>query len=265
MGPNHSCSTACATGAHSIGDAFRLIQSGVCDLMVAGGVDSCVNPLAMTGFSRARALSTKYNSCPSSASRPFDSGRDGFVIGEGAGVLVLESEDHARARGANIHCTLSGFGSSGDADHVTTAREDGAGAVSAMEKALEEAGVSGDQVWAVNAHATSTPLGDRAEATALARVLQGGGGALVTSNKGAMGHLLGAAGAVEAVFSVLSVKTGRVPPCINIETLDTDIAQLGLNIVREEAVVCDAEKRILLKNSFGFGGTNASLVFENYL
>ena len=264
MGPNHSCSTACATGAHSIGDAFRLIQSGVCDLMVAGGVDSCVNPLAMTGFSRARALSTKYNSSPSEASRPFDSGRDGFVMGEGAGVLVLESEQHARERGANIHCTISGFGSSGDADHVTTAREDGAGAVSAMEKALQEAGVAGEEVWAVNAHATSTPLGDRAEATALARVLEGGR-ALVTSNKGALGHLLGAAGAVEAVFSVLSVKTGRVPPCINIETLDPNIAKLGLNIVRGEAVVCDAEKRILLKNSFGFGGTNASLVFENYL
>ena len=199
MGPNHSCSTACATGAHSIGDAFRLIQSGVCDLMVAGGVDACVNPLAMTGFSRARALSTKYNSCPSEASRPFDIGRDGFVIGEGAGVLVLESEQQARERGADILCSISGFGSSGDAEHVTSAREDGAGAVAAMSAALEEAGVAGDQVWAVNAHATSTPLGDRAEATGLARVLQGGQ-ALVTSNKGAMGHLLGAAGAVEAVF-----------------------------------------------------------------
>ena len=152
-------------------------------MMVAGGVDSCVNPLAMTGFSRARALSTKYNASPSLASRPFDSGRDGFVMGEGAGILVLESEDHARARGANIHCTVSGFGSSGDADHITTAREDGAGARSAMLKALEEAGVSGDQVWAVNAHATSTPLGDRAEAAAISQVVRGAP-CHVTSNKG---------------------------------------------------------------------------------
>jgi len=266
MGPNHSCSTACATGAHSIGDAVNLIRRNVCDVMLAGGVDACVNPLAMVGFSRARALSTKYNSSPSRASRPFDSERDGFVMGEGAGVLVLESEQHARERGANIHCRITGFGSSGDAHHITTAREDGAGAVSAMTQALAEAGLSGHQVWAVNAHATSTPLGDRAEAAAIARVVEGGDSpCYVTSNKGALGHLLGAAGAVEAVFSVLSVKSGLLPPSINIQSLDTEIAGLGLNIVRDGSLLCDRQKRVLLKNSFGFGGTNASLVFENYL
>merc|ERR1719282_261256 len=238
--------------------------------MLAGGVEACIGPLAMTGFSRARALSTKFNDNPENASRPFDKDRDGFVMGEGAGILVLESEQHARDRGARIYCRLSGFGSSGDADHITTAREDGAGARAAMEAAMSEAGVgAGDQVWSVNAHATSTPLGDQAEAGAIASVLHGseagaiasvlhGSRAMVTSNKGSIGHLLGAAGAVEAVFSVLSVCQGIVPPTINIDNLDTNIENLNLNIVKGTKV-CDTstKRRILLKNSFGFGGTNA--------
>jgi len=262
MGPNHSCSTACATGGHSIGEAMRLIQYGVCDVMVAGGVDACINPLSMMGFSRARALSTKYNDYPASASRPFDVGRDGFVMGEGAGILVLEREDHAVARGAKIYCRVVGYGSSGDADHITTAREDGAGAINAMAAALRDAGIDGSDIWSVNAHATSTPLGDKAECGAIRSVL-GGSQAYVTSNKGSIGHLLGAAGAVESVFSVLSVEQGIVPPSVNIDQIDSKLGQ-SLNIVIDKCIVDQSSKRrLLLKNSFGFGGTNVSLVFGN--
>ena len=260
MGPNHSCSTACATGGHSIGEAMRLLQHGVCDVMVAGGVDACINPLSMMGFSRARALSTKYNDNPAVASRPFDVGRDGFVMGEGAGILVLEREEYAKARGARVYCKVIGYGSSGDADHITTAREDGAGAINAMEAAMKDAGIESSDIWSVNAHATSTPLGDKAECRAISSVL-GGSPAYVTSNKGSIGHLLGAAGAVESVFSVLSVDQGIVPPSINIEELDSRLAQ-EVNIVQGKQVVDQgSQSRILLKNSFGFGGTNVSLVF----
>jgi len=261
MGPNHSCSTACATGGHSIGEAMRLLQHGVCDVMVAGGVDACISPLAMMGFSRARALSTKYNDKPASASRPFDANRDGFVMGEGAGILVLEREEHALSRGARIYCRIVGYGSSGDANHITTAREDGAGAINAINAALRDAGVEGSDIWSVNAHATSTPLGDKAECTAIRSVLDGSP-AYVTSNKGSIGHLLGAAGAVESVFSVLSVQEGIVPPSVNIEQLDNKLAE-DLNIVVGEKVLdLGNERRVLLKNSFGFGGTNVSLIFE---
>ena len=262
MGPNHSCSTACATGLHSVGEAARLVAAGVCDLMVAGAVDACISPLGMAGFSRARALSTQFNDRPAAASRPFDTKRDGFVMGEGAGVLVLEREEHARARGARPYCRVSGYGSSGDASHVTTAREDGAGAVASMEAALRDAGRAGTEVWSVNCHATSTPLGDRAECTALRSVLGEASPALLTSNKGSMGHLLGAAGAVEAVFSVLSVREGVVPPSTNIDLLDVETTQ-GLQVVTDVPHRSHQHSRVLLKNSFGFGGTNASLVFEN--
>jgi len=261
MGPNHSCSTACATGGHSIGEAMRLLQHGVCDVMVAGGVDACISPLAMMGFSRARALSTKYNDKSASASRPFDANRDGFVMGEGAGILVLEREEHALSRGARIYCRIVGYGSSGDANHITTAREDGAGAINAINAALKDAGVEGSDIWSVNAHATSTPLGDKAECTAIRSVLDGSP-AYVTSNKGSIGHLLGAAGAVESVFSVLSVQEGIVPPSVNIEQLDNNLAE-DLNIVVGKKVLdLGNERRVLLKNSFGFGGTNVSLIFE---
>lgn len=261
MGPNHSCSTACATGGHSIGEAMRLLQHGVCDVMVAGGVDACINPLSMMGFSRARALSTKFNDNPAAASRPFDIDRDGFVMGEGAGILVLEREEHALARGARVYCRVTGYGSSGDADHITTAREDGAGAINAMKAALKDADVKGSDIWSVNAHATSTPLGDRAECVAIKSVLRGGP-AYVTSNKGSIGHLLGAAGAVESVFSVMSVCEGIVPPSVNVEQLDSELGE-DLNIVLGSKVTDQGnKKRILLKNSFGFGGTNVSLIFE---
>jgi len=260
MGPNHSCSTACATGGHSIGEAMRLLQHGVCDIMVAGGVDACINPLSLMGFSRARALSTKFNNNPGVASRPFDSDRDGFVMGEGAGILVLEREQHAVDRGASIYCKISGYGSSGDADHITTAREDGAGAINAMQSALHDAKIRADEIWSINAHATSTPLGDRAECKAIRSILNGSA-AHVTSNKGSIGHLLGAAGAVESVFSVLSVKDGIIPPCINIENLDSELGE-NLNIVVHEKKIDFSGRRCLLKNSFGFGGTNVSLVFE---
>eukprot|EP00092_Neocalanus_flemingeri_P037415 GFUD01040741.1.p1 GENE.GFUD01040741.1~~GFUD01040741.1.p1 ORF type:complete len:440 (+),score=86.03 GFUD01040741.1:39-1358(+) len=263
MGPNHSCSTACATGGHSIGEAMRLLQHGVCDVMVAGGVDACINPLAMMGFSRARALSSKYNDNPAKASRPFDVNRDGFVMGEGAGILVLEREEHAVERGAKVYCKVVGYGSSGDADHITTAREDGAGAINAMQAALKDAQVESADVWSVNAHATSTPLGDKAECRAIRSVL-GGSSAYVTSNKGGIGHLLGAAGAVESVFSALSVMEGVVPPCVNIDSVDSEFVE-GLNIVIGKKIVdTGSDRRILIKNSFGFGGTNVSLIFENY-
>jgi len=229
--------------------------------MVCGGVDACISPLGMLGFSSARALSKRFNDTPEVASRPFDAKRDGFVMGEGAGMLVLEREEHALARGAKIYCELAGYGSSGDAEHVTTAREDGKGAAQAMLAALEDAEVDGDQVWSVNAHATSTPLGDRAECTALRQVVKES--CLVTSNKGSLGHTLGAAGALESIFSVLSLVQGIVPPCANLEEADPDCSR-GLNLVqggpyREK----DQAQRIVLKNSFGFGGTNVSLVFQS--
>jgi len=263
MGPNHSCSTACATGGHSIGEAMRLLQHGVCDVMVAGGVDACISPLAMMGFSRARALSTKFNDQPAVASRPFDDKRDGFVMGEGAGILVLEREEHALERGAKVYCRLAGYGSSGDADHITTAREDGAGAINAMKAALKDAQIEGTDVWSVNAHATSTPLGDKAECRAIRSVLDGSP-AYVTSNKGAMGHLLGAAGAVESVFSVLSVLEGVIPPSVNIDNLDNEVGGELNIVVGNKVVEVGNDRNILLKNSFGFGGTNVSLVFEKY-
>ena len=263
MGPNHSCSTACATGGHSIGEAMRLLQHGVCDVMVAGGVDACISPLAMMGFSRARALSTKFNDKPAVASRPFDVNRDGFVMGEGAGILILETEKHAVERGAKVYCRLVGYGSSGDADHITTAREDGAGAINAMQAALTDAQLDGSDVWSINAHATSTPLGDKAECVAIRSVL-GGSSAYVTSNKGSIGHLLGAAGAVESVFSVLSVTEGVVPPSVNVDNMDSELKE-GLNIVIGNKIVdTESDRKVLIKNSFGFGGTNVSLVFESY-
>jgi len=229
--------------------------------MVCGGVDACISPLGMLGFSSARALSKRFNDTPEIASRPFDAKRDGFVMGEGAGMLVLEREEHALARGAKIYCELVGYGSSGDAEHVTTAREDGKGAAQAMLAALEDAELEGDQVWSVNAHATSTPLGDRAECTALRQVVKES--CLVTSNKGSLGHTLGAAGALESIFSVLSLVQGIVPPCANLEEADPECSY-GLKIVQGGPYTeKDQGPRIVLKNSFGFGGTNVSLVFQS--
>uniref|UniRef100_A0ACD5V878 Uncharacterized protein n=2 Tax=Avena sativa TaxID=4498 RepID=A0ACD5V878_AVESA len=261
QGPNHAAVTACATGAHSIGDATRMIQFGDADVMVAGGTESSIDALSIAGFSRLRALSTKYNSLPQAASRPFDCGRDGFVIGEGCGVMVLEALDHAAERGAKIYAEVRGYGMSGDAHHITQPQNDGKGAMLAMERALEQSGLRTDQIDYLNAHATSTPLGDAVEATAIKSVFghhATSGGLAISSTKGAIGHLLGAAGSVEAIFTVLAIHHGVAPPTLNLEQPDPlfEGAFMPLTAAKKMPI------RAAISNSFGFGGTNASLLFS---
>lgn len=260
QGPNHAAVTACATGAHSIGDAARMILFGDADVMVAGGTEASIDALSIAGFCRLKAMSTRYNSSPCEASRPFDCGRDGFVIGEGCGLMVLEELDHARKRGAKIYAELCGYGMSGDAHHITQPHNDGRGAILAMTSAIKQAGLHPNQVEYVNAHATSTPLGDVVEATAMKFVFgdHATSGALaISSTKGAIGHLLGAAGAVEAIFTALAIHSGIAPLTLNLSQPDPIFADGFMPLTSSKQM----EIKAALSNSFGFGGTNTSLLF----
>jgi 3-oxoacyl-[acyl-carrier-protein] synthase II len=257
-GPNHAVVTACSTGSHAIGDAGRLIALGDADVMVAGGTESPVNRLSMAGFAAARALSTGFNDTPEKASRPYDKDRDGFVMGEGAGVVVLEEYEHAKARGAKIYGELIGYGMSGDAYHITAPTPDGDGAFRCMQAALKRAGITPDEVDYVNAHGTSTPLGDEIELNAVHRLAGNAAGKItMSSTKSMVGHLLGAAGAVEAIFSLLAMRDQVAPPTIN---LDNPSVETPIDLVPHKAA--KREINTALSNSFGFGGTNASLVFR---
>lgn len=265
-GPNHAATTACTTGAHSIGDASRLIQFGDADVMIAGGSESCIHPLAVSGFARARSLATQWNDRPAESSRPFDRDRDGFVIGEGAGVVVLEELEHAKARGAKIYAEVAGYGLSSDAYHMTAPREDGQGPRLAMKHALRHAGLKPSAVDYINAHATSTPLGDAAENRAIKDLLLGEDGKgkasdiNISSTKGAIGHLLGAAGSVEAIFTVLGIHHNTLPPTLNLSNPGDPYENFDCNYVPKTAQ--QKEINVALSNSFGFGGTNASLCFR---
>jgi 3-oxoacyl-[acyl-carrier-protein] synthase II len=257
-GPNHAVVTACSTGAHAIGDAGRLIALGDADVMVAGGTESPVNRISLAGFAACRALSTGFNDTPERASRPYDRDRDGFVMGEGAGAVVLEEYDHAKRRGARIYAELIGYGLSGDAFHITAPAEDGDGAFRCMTAALRRAGVAPGDVDYINAHGTSTPLGDEIELKAVERLVgNAAAGISMSSTKSSIGHLLGAAGAVESIFCLLAMRDNIVPPTIN---LDNPSVGTAIDLVphkpREKPV------NVALSNSFGFGGTNASLVFR---
>ena len=256
-GPNHSVVTACSTGSHAIGDAARLIKYGDADVMVAGGAEAAVCRIGMAGFAAARALSTGYNDSPEKASRPWDKGRDGFVMGEGSGILVLEEYEHAKARGAKIYAEIKGYGLSGDAHHITAPASDGDGGFRAMSAAMADAGLSPKDIDYVNAHGTSTPLGDVIEAGAVARLFDGYLDKMsMSSTKSATGHLLGAAGAIEAIFSVLAIHHQMMPPTINLEDPADEVAGMDLvpNVAKKKTI------KNAMSNSFGFGGTNASLV-----
>jgi 3-oxoacyl-[acyl-carrier-protein] synthase II len=259
-GPNHAVVTACSTGAHAIGDAARLVALGDADVMVAGGAESPVNRISLAGFAALRALSTDFNDDPMRASRPYDRNRDGFVMGEGAGAVVLEALDHAKARGAKIYAELTGYGLSGDAYHITAPSPDGDGAFRCMTMAIKRAGISAGDIDYINAHGTSTPLGDEIELGAVHRLVDNAAGRIsMSSTKSCIGHLLGAAGAVEAIFSILAIRDQVAPPTIN---LDNPSVETPIDLVPHLAR--KREIHTALSNSFGFGGTNASLIFRRY-
>jgi 3-oxoacyl-[acyl-carrier-protein] synthase II len=259
MGPNHAVVTACSTGAHSIGDAARMIKDGDADIMLAGGAEATICPIGIAGFAQARALSTNFNDEPTRASRPYDEARDGFVMGEGAGVVVLEEYEHAKARGAKIYAEVVGYGLSGDAYHVTAPHPEGSGAYRSMEMALRKAGMSPADIDYINAHGTSTPLGDELELGAVRRLF---GDAISTvsmsSTKSMIGHLLGGAGAVESIFCILALRDQVAPPTINLDNPSEGCE--GVDLVPWKAK--RRPIRAVLNNSFGFGGTNASLVMK---
>jgi len=257
-GPNHAVVTACSTGAHAVGDAGRLIALGDADVMVAGGTESPVNRISLAGFAACRALSTGFNDTPERASRPYDRDRDGFVMGEGAGAVVLEEYEHAKRRGARIYAELIGYGLSGDAFHITAPAEDGDGAFRCMTAALRRAGITPDEVDYINAHGTSTPLGDEIELKAVERLVGNAAGHIsMSSTKSSIGHLLGAAGAVESIFCILAMRDQVAPPTIN---LDNPSISTAIDLVPHKAR--QRPINVALSNSFGFGGTNASLVFR---
>jgi 3-oxoacyl-[acyl-carrier-protein] synthase II len=258
-GPNHAVVTACSTGAHAIGDAARLIMWEDADVMVAGGAEAAVCRLGVAGFSRSNALSTKFNETPTRASRPWDRDRDGFVMGDGAGILVLEELEHAKKRGAKIYAEFVGYGLTGDAHHITAPAEDGNGAFRCMTMALKRAGMAPGDIDYINAHGTSTPLGDEIELNAVKRLFGDAVGTMsMSSTKSAVGHCLGAAGAVEAIFSILAMRDGVVPPTLNLDN-PCDSAE-GVDLVPHKAR--ERKIRAVLSNSFGFGGTNASVIFK---
>jgi len=257
-GPNHSVVTACSTGAHAIGDAARLVALGDAEVMVAGGTESPVSRLCVAGFAASRALSTNFNDDPTRASRPYDKDRDGFVMGEGAGIVVLEEYEHAKARGAKIYGEVIGYGLSGDAHHITAPAPDGNGGYRSMSAAIQRAGIAPSDIDYINAHGTSTPLGDQIELTAVTRLLgDAASDVIMSSTKSSVGHLLGAAGAVEAIFSLLAMRDNIAPPTIN---LDNPSVETEINLAPNKPVKSQIDT--VLSNSFGFGGTNATVVFR---
>lgn len=258
-GPNSSPVTACATGTHAIGDSFTIIKNDKADVMICGGAEAAICPLGIAGFAAARALCDTFNDSPERGSRPWDKDRSGFVMGEGAGVLVLEEFEHAKKRGARIYAEIKGYGMSGDAFHITKPAEDGSGGFRAMKMALKESNLNSENIDYVNAHGTSTPVGDLIELKAVENLLKKNDKIFMSSNKSAIGHLLGAAGAVEAIFAIKTIFDKIIPPTLNLDNPDTDTK---INLVPHSAIQMDVKN--VLSNSFGFGGTNASLIIGKY-